>query len=46
MSYDSDKKNKKGGKKFSKKFFEEEYEMVKEERINIDYFKNNKCLWN
>lgn len=43
MSYDSDKKNKKGGKKFSKKFFEEEYEMVKEERINIDYFKNNKC---
>ena len=44
MSYDSDKKNKRGGKKFSKKFFEEEYELVKEEDgINIEHFKNNKC---
>ena len=41
MSYDSDKKNKRGGKKFNKKFFEEEYELVKEE--GIKYINESKC---
>jgi phosphate starvation-inducible protein PhoH and related proteins len=40
MSYDSDKKQKRGGKKFNKKFFEEEYELVKEE--SIKYINGNK----
>ena len=45
MNYDSEdrRKNKKGGKKFNKKFFEEEYNYIEEEGINIEYFKNNKC---
>ena len=40
MSYDSDKKQKRGGKKFNKKFFEEEYELVKKE--SIKYINGNK----
>lgn len=43
MSYDSDKKNKKGGKKFNKKFFDEEYDILEDENISIEHFKNNKC---
>jgi len=43
MSYDGDKKSRRGGKKLNKKFLEEEYDFVHEESINIDYFKNNKC---
>ena len=45
MSYENDdrKKNKKNSKKFNKKFFEEEYALIEEEGINIEYFKNNKC---
>ena len=42
MSYDFDRKNKKGGKR-NKKYLDDEYSILEEERISIDYFKNNKC---
>ena len=46
MNYEHDdrKKGKKSGRKFNKKFFEAEFDIVEEEEgINIEYFKNNKC---
>ena len=43
MNYENERKNKKGGKKINKKFFEEEYDIMDDENISIEHFKNNKC---